>query len=538
LRDLNSVKKIDINSTKLSYSIALASLSTILFSSIFAQLYLLPFNPLSGIGHVNKVYAEGELKLKISVDQDPIQQGDTQKVTVIIRDANSNDKIGDAFIKLAIEPPSGKIGTGTANTDDNGQATFNIHISSDADTGTFNVAARASENGYASKTVTTSFEVVSNGNNNGENNGNGNSNDDHDGHGHPHGGNNNNNDQVQVISQSNDCGNGKFSSDIKCQNIGNQIQGGGGHKNGGHHGGQSQSATQANVCGNGKGASDINCQNLSNQIQGDGNAVNVIGVQSGGSGGSDGGSSHGDGNDNGGNDGQTGQLGVQQSGGDGSGGNGGGHHGGQSQSAAQANVCGNGKGASDINCQNLSNQIQGDGNAVNVIGVQSGGSGGSDGGSSHGDGNDNGGNDGQTGQLGVQQSGGDGSGGNGGGHHGGQSQSAAQANVCGNGKGASDINCQNLSNQIQGDGNAVNVIGVQPDNSVDTNQYPSLNDQSNAEFARAVHSYSNNGDEFGTGNSANSNPFSDACNQAINRHVAVGGLHGEMASQMRGQICG
>jgi len=356
LRDLNSVKKIDINSTKLSYSIALASLSTILFSSIFAQLYLLPFNPLSGIGHVNKVYAEGELKLKISVDQDPIQQGDTQKVTVIIRDANSNDKIGDAFIKLAIEPPSGKIGTGTANTDDNGQATFNIHISSDADTGTFNVAARASENGYASKTVTTSFEVVSNGNNNGDNNGNGNSNDDHDGHGHPHGGNNNNNDQVQVISQSNDCGNGKFSSDIKCQNIGNQIQGGGGHKNGGHHGGQSQSA--------------------------------------------------------------------------------------------------------------------------------------------------------------------------------------AQANVCGNGKGASDINCQNLSNQIQGDGNAVNVIGVQPDNSVDTNQYPSLNDQSNAEFARAVHSYSNNGDEFGTSNSANSNPFSDACNQAINRHVAVGGLHGEMASQMRGQICG
>jgi hypothetical protein len=330
----------------------------ILFSSIFAQLYLLPFNPLNGINRENKVYAESELKLKIAVDQDPIQQGDTQKITVTVRDANSNDKISDAFLKLAVEPPSGKIGTGTANTDDNGQATFNIRISSDADTGTFNVAARASEDGYASKTVTTSFQVDSNDNNNdnGKNNGDNNNNNDHGGHGH-HGG-NNNNDQVQVISQSNECGNGKFSSDVNCQNIGNQIQSGGGS-------------------GGGKG-----------------------------------------------------------------------------------------------------------------------------------------------------------------GHHGGQSQSAAQANVCGNGKGASDINCQNLSNQIQGDGNAVNVIGVQPDNSVDNNQYPSLNDQRNAEFARTVHYDSNNGNEFGASYSANSNPFSDACNQVINRHVAAGGLHGAMASQMRGQLCG
>ena len=40
-------------------------------------------------------------------------------------------------------------------------------------------------------------------------------------------------------------------------------------------------------------------------------------------------------------------------------------------------------------------------------------------------------------------------------------QTIAQANVCGNGSGASDVNCQNLANQVQGDGNAVNVIGVQ-----------------------------------------------------------------------------
>ena len=43
-----------------------------------------------------------------------------------------------------------------------------------------------------------------------------------------------------------------------------------------------------------------------------------------------------------------------------------------------------------------------------------------------------------------------------------QSQAVAQANVCGNGTLPMKVFCQALSNQIQGDGNAVNVIGVQP----------------------------------------------------------------------------
>ncbi|MFZ0325958.1 MAG: hypothetical protein WBP64_03930 [Nitrososphaeraceae archaeon] len=41
-----------------------------------------------------------------------------------------------------------------------------------------------------------------------------------------------------------------------------------------------------------------------------------------------------------------------------------------------------------------------------------------------------------------------------------QIQSIAQANVCGNGNLPLNIKCQNLANQIQGDGNAVNVIGL------------------------------------------------------------------------------
>jgi hypothetical protein len=41
-------------------------------------------------------------------------------------------------------------------------------------------------------------------------------------------------------------------------------------------------------------------------------------------------------------------------------------------------------------------------------------------------------------------------------------QTSAQANACGNGKFPDDIFCQTLGNQVKGNDNAVNVIGVQP----------------------------------------------------------------------------
>lgn len=42
-----------------------------------------------------------------------------------------------------------------------------------------------------------------------------------------------------------------------------------------------------------------------------------------------------------------------------------------------------------------------------------------------------------------------------------KSQAAAQANYCGNGEAPLNVFCQNLLSQIQGEGNAVNIIGVQ-----------------------------------------------------------------------------
>ena len=42
-----------------------------------------------------------------------------------------------------------------------------------------------------------------------------------------------------------------------------------------------------------------------------------------------------------------------------------------------------------------------------------------------------------------------------------KSQAVAQANDCGNGELPLNVFCQNLASQIQGDGNAANIIGTQ-----------------------------------------------------------------------------
>jgi hypothetical protein len=42
-----------------------------------------------------------------------------------------------------------------------------------------------------------------------------------------------------------------------------------------------------------------------------------------------------------------------------------------------------------------------------------------------------------------------------------KSQALSQANACGNGFLPENVFCQNLASQIQGDGNSMNIIGVQ-----------------------------------------------------------------------------
>jgi hypothetical protein len=48
-------------------------------------------------------------------------------------------------------------------------------------------------------------------------------------------------------------------------------------------------------------------------------------------------------------------------------------------------------------------------------------------------------------------------------------QTLAQDNYCGNGSLPLDIKCQNVSSQVRGSHNAVNIIGIQPSKSGETN---------------------------------------------------------------------
>jgi hypothetical protein len=48
-------------------------------------------------------------------------------------------------------------------------------------------------------------------------------------------------------------------------------------------------------------------------------------------------------------------------------------------------------------------------------------------------------------------------------------QTAAQTNVCGNGIMSSNIDCQNLGNQINGDHNSANITGIRQSSSGEFN---------------------------------------------------------------------
>jgi hypothetical protein len=43
-----------------------------------------------------------------------------------------------------------------------------------------------------------------------------------------------------------------------------------------------------------------------------------------------------------------------------------------------------------------------------------------------------------------------------------KSQAASEANACGNGDSPFNIFCQNILSQLEGDGNAINIIALQP----------------------------------------------------------------------------
>jgi 5-hydroxyisourate hydrolase-like protein (transthyretin family) len=197
------------------------------------------------------VHAAKDLKVKVSIDDEEIERGDTQKITVtVLGNDNSNDKISDADVKLSVHPPETDSTTAEDETNDDGKANFDVEISDDAEYGTYEVKVKASKEGYNTETEESSFEVV------------GSSSEDNEGNR-----NNDNNNHENDDDNSRDDGN---------------DEGHDSDNEGGDRDGNNQVTSQGNSCGNGVLSSNILCQNVANQLQGDGNAINIIALQNGG----------------------------------------------------------------------------------------------------------------------------------------------------------------------------------------------------------------------------------------------------------------
>ncbi len=205
-------------------------------------------------GNSKNVYAVNDLNVKVDVDDDEIERGNTQKITVTVtKDGNSDDPVAGADVKLTVYPPETDSTTAKDETDEDGKANFDVKISDDAEYGTYEVKVKVSKDGFNTNTEDSSFEVTGKGNNENEET------HDEESHDDENSGNDNNDDD--------DNNNGGHDSD-----------------NGESYDGESnnQALSQGNACGNGVLSNNILCQNIANQLQGDGNAINIIAVQDGG----------------------------------------------------------------------------------------------------------------------------------------------------------------------------------------------------------------------------------------------------------------
>jgi hypothetical protein len=199
--------------------------------------------------NIKNVYAAKDLNVKVSIDDDDIERGNTQKINVMVtEDGNTKDKISGADVKLTVHPPETESTTAKDETDEDGKANFDVKISDDAEYGTYEVEAKVSKDGFNTKTADSSFEVTGSGNNDNEDNNGG------DGH------------------------------ENDTDNEGDDSNKGHDNDSGNNDDGESndQALSQGNACGNGVLSTNILCQNVANQLQGDGNAINIIAVQNGG----------------------------------------------------------------------------------------------------------------------------------------------------------------------------------------------------------------------------------------------------------------
>jgi len=108
----------------------------------------------------NPAYAVEEFDINIDVEDNDVERGDTQHMTVTVRNVDTNDRVSDAEVRLAVDPPDSDSSSATDETDNDGEARFDVKVDDDAETGDYDIDIRVSKNGYDTKTVSTSFDVI------------------------------------------------------------------------------------------------------------------------------------------------------------------------------------------------------------------------------------------------------------------------------------------------------------------------------------------------------------------------------------------
>src|SRR5918995_4924814 len=164
-----------INNTKVNRHVAAKNFPTALTISL---LLILASN-IVNTPIFERAYAIKEFNIDIDIENNEIKRGDTQHLTVTVVNDDTDNRVSDANVKLTVYPPDSDSTSAEDETDNDGEATFDVEIDDNAETGTYDVDVRVSKDGYDTKTVSTSFDVVGSGNDdNDDNNG-----DDDDGNG-------------------------------------------------------------------------------------------------------------------------------------------------------------------------------------------------------------------------------------------------------------------------------------------------------------------------------------------------------------------
>ena len=157
IRDLISIHKYDKKQVSKSFSSALT------ISLLFALVGMLSVSYLANGSNSRLPFAfaaDKEFDIDLDIEKDPIKRGDTQDITVTVRNDDTGKRISDADVRLTVYPPDSDSTSATDDTDDDGKAKFKVKIDDEAETGEYDVKIRVSKNGYDTKTINTSFDVI------------------------------------------------------------------------------------------------------------------------------------------------------------------------------------------------------------------------------------------------------------------------------------------------------------------------------------------------------------------------------------------